>query len=240
MRGSKLIRVSLAALSIMLSFASAVYAETSVTYVGGAENFVYDTANNLTPTDLFEEFKGIMPGDHLEQTINIRNDDENGDDVEVFMRAVGAEEGSEDFLSKLTLSVMEKSSTLYTGPADQTGSLTEWVSLGKLSCGGKATLSVSLDVPLSLDNTYKNTVGILDWQFRVVKSDEPDEPYDPDDPDDTDSDNPGGSGTYHTKTGDPRTGDDNSIVYWACLCGISMGCIILLLLTKRNNDQKDN
>ena len=45
--------------------------------------------------------KGVMPGDKLTQTVNVKNDASKDVEVKIYMRALGAHEGSEEFLSQL-------------------------------------------------------------------------------------------------------------------------------------------
>lgn len=91
------------------------------------------------------------------------------------MRALGAEEGSEDFLSQLKLTVkpVAGDTNLFEAPADQTDGLTEWKSLGTFEPGASITLEVTLEVPIELGNEYMNSIGYLDWQFGVEEFESP-------------------------------------------------------------------
>ncbi|MBR6005308.1 MAG: hypothetical protein IK063_03665 [Clostridia bacterium] len=148
---------------------SCTCATSNVTYNGNARDFIFSPGSSYSPTDLFTNFKDVMPGAKITQTITVRNNPANNTDVRIYMRSLGAHNASYvDFLSKLKLTVTEVgASKLFEAPADQTDGLTEWHLLGTLLSGGEATLDVTLEVPTDLDNNYQKKIGIVDWEFMV-------------------------------------------------------------------------
>ena len=159
-------RVALALIMLMTVAVSASAADGNVTYSGDAGKFIFAPGSEHSLTDLFPEFKDVMPGDTLTQKIVVKNNAKKS--VKISMRALGAHEDSKDFLSKLNLYVEKVIDTpLFEAPADQTAQLTEWRQIGVLAAGGEAELMVGLQVPTSLDNNYKKLVGYLDWEFMV-------------------------------------------------------------------------
>ena len=52
-------------------------ADGKVTYSGNAGNFVFEPGSEHSLTDLFPNFKGVMPGDTLTQKITVKNDADN-------------------------------------------------------------------------------------------------------------------------------------------------------------------
>ena len=126
-------------LLMLLSCLCAAYADTgSVTYDGDAQSFVFLPGSDYSPSDLFPDFKGVMPGDRLTQTLRLRND--SGHRVRLYLRSLGSESGSEEFLSQMTLTVQAPTSTLFDAPAHETAQLTDWTELGTIAPGGDLSL----------------------------------------------------------------------------------------------------
>lgn len=166
-------------------------ATSHVTYKGKAEQFIFQPGSKYSPTDLFTNFKGVMPGDELTQQIEVRNDASKEVKVKIYMRALGpaelqdkdgnvrvSKEESADFLKEMDLTVdLVGSSRLFDAPADQTAGLTEWTCLGTFYSGASVTLDVGLNVPITMGNDYQESIGALDWQFMVeeypIKKDDP-------------------------------------------------------------------
>lgn len=210
-------------LTVLLAAAVPAFAESgNVIYDGITQNFIFQPGSEYSLTDLFPEFKDVMPGDTLVQPITVRNDSDNQVKVEIYMRSLGAEEGSEDFLSQLGLRVEVADGNtmgyMFDAYADETAQLTDWVCLGMLYSGGEVNLNVYLDVPVTLDNTYQDHVGYLTWEFMVIEY--PVEPTDPE---------------------PPRTGDDSNLVVPVVMMGVCVLALILLVVwRKKKQGGKDD
>ena len=194
----------------------AAAANGQVTYQKGAEKFIFLPGSEYSPTDLFPNFKDVMPGDSIQQKILVKNDAANNCKVKVYMRALGAHEDSAAFLSQLDLTVAKGTDTvMFDAPADQTAQLTDWVCLGTLYSGGECELIVTLDVPVTLDNRFMDLVGYLDWEFAVEEL-----PVEPEDP------------------RPPQTGDESQILLWAIVLAVSLTMIIVLLFSRKKKEKE--
>ncbi len=164
-------------LVMIMGMSVTAFAAGTVTYNGNAEKFIFEPGSGYSPTDLFTDFKGVMPGDSITQKVQIKNDVSNHVKVKLYMRALGAAEGA-DFLSKLHLKVAQDGNAeRFDAPANQTAQLDDWVYLGTFYSGAQVDLQVTLDVPIELGNDYQETIGYLDWQFKAEEL--PVEPSDP-------------------------------------------------------------
>ena len=128
---------------------TALAADSSVTYSGNSGNFIFAPGSSESPTDLFPDFRGVMPGDTLTEQIVVKNNANNKVDVKIYMRALGATEGSEEFLNQMKLTVTQSGNVkLFEAPADETAQLTNWKALGTFKSGASVTLDVTLEVPI--------------------------------------------------------------------------------------------
>lgn len=214
----KVVALFLILSALLACSVSAFAAGGSVTYDGEARKFIFAPGSDYSPTDLFEDFKGVMPGDSLTQDIAVVNEAHRNVKVKIYMRALGAHDDSKDFLSQLKLRVKKADSNtmgyMFDAAADETAQLTDWVCLGTLYSGGKVDLQVLLDVPTSLDNTYSDQIGYLDWQFKVEEF--PIEDTDPK---------------------PPQTGDNSKITLWIGAMVLSGGILVLLIIGKKRKKQ---
>lgn len=142
--------------------------EASVTFDGGAQQFVFQPGTDEAPTDLFPGLKNAMPGDSLTQRIVVRNDDKSPTAVNLYLRSHGAQDGSRTLLSQLMLAVeREGMPELSEGPAHEPGALAEWVHVGTFEPGEEASLLLTLSLPTSLSDEHQGEHGTITWEFRA-------------------------------------------------------------------------
>ncbi|MDD6236211.1 MAG: hypothetical protein PUB00_02400 [Clostridiales bacterium] len=205
------------ALMMVLAMAVTAFAEGAVTYDGDAQKFIFEPGSKYSPTDLFTDFKDVMPGDSITQKVQIKNSVSNNVKIKLYMRSLGAQEDSKDFLSQLRLNVAQNgTSNLFDAPADQTAQLTDWVYLGTFYSGAEIDLNITLDVPAQLGNEYQKSIGYLDWQFKVEEL-----PVEPDDPK------------------PPQTGDNGLTALWLSLVAVGAACICIVFASKKKRAAKD-
>lgn len=181
--------------------------EGSITFKAGADGtniVVFEPGSVFTDTDLFDNFKGVMPGDRREERITIHNKFDDCDYVKVWMKAVphtdvqgenpispavlalltADERRGEtpeldymlDFLAQLSLEVKSGGETVYKASPDELDGLAESVYLGKITADETITLNAVLVVPAELGNGYANRIGEVDWVFTVESFDIPTPP----------------------------------------------------------------
>ena len=205
---------------LLLSSTVTVFAaDGKVTYSGNAGNFVFEPGSDHSLTDLFPNFKGVMPGDTLTQKITVKNDADNKVKVKIYIRSLGAHEDSKEFLSQLGLKVSKSEDNemayMFDAAANETAQLTDWVYLGTLYSGGEVNLDVTLNVPVELPNEYQNKIGYLDWEFMIEEF-----PVEPDDPK------------------PPQTGDNSHMGLWFALM-LCSGAMLIILLVWRKKDKEN-
>lgn len=185
--GIRRISTLLMALALVLSLSVPAFA-SSVTFEGKSQGFALDGHNQLTATDLFGNFKNLMPGDSVSETITIQNVARDCDYIKLYIRAVPHGSGNglsgevaeiedsvasmQDFLSQLYMEVYQGSSRIYSGSPDQLDGFRDNVYLGQYKKNQGTTLTVTLNVPADLDNEYAFRAGEVDWVFTVECYDE--------------------------------------------------------------------
>ena len=204
---NKLIRFAsafLMAAALSMGCAAVAFADSSVTFKDHEEAFVFMEGTEWHETDLFANFKGVMPGDELHQTVTVTNEDPDGRTVKIYLRAEAHdEEGNPlatavaqdedvasmaDFLAQMDMTVTCDGQVVFSGSPDIEDGLSEYVLLGEFANGQSRTLEVVLNVPADLGNDYAYREGEVDWVFYV---EEPDIPLPPDDGGEDNPDLPG-------------------------------------------------
>ncbi len=177
-------RLSSLMLALMLICSLGITAFASgIEFKGFTDGFDFEPGSEYTETDLFDNFKGVMPGDVLTEEITFKNSAKDCDFVQLYIRAVAHDEQNNplsekvaekesvatmtDFLSQLSMKVWNGKTLIYEASPDELDGLSENVFLGTFRTGETTTLTVELTVPLELGNEYANRVGEVDWVFHV-------------------------------------------------------------------------
>ena len=170
-------------LMVMSLASTALAASPSITFNGFTSGFDFQPGSEYTETDLFGNFKNVMPGDTVTETITFTNSATDCDFVNLYMRAEAHDETDNplspkvaekesvatmtEFLSKLSMKVWNDTELIYEASPDELDGLETNRLLGTFRTGETATLKVELTVPIDLGNEYANRVGEVDWIFHV-------------------------------------------------------------------------
>ena len=201
-------------LAMLVAMGVSSFAAGTVTYDGNAQKFIFAPGSEYSPTDLFPDFHNVMPGDSLTQKVSIINDVSNDVKIRLYIRSKGAVEGSEAFLSQMSMTVKQDGdSILFAAPANQTAQMTDWVYLGTFYSGAEIDLNVTLNVPITMGNDFQDAIGSLQWEFKVEEL-----PVDPDDPK------------------PPQTGDDLLPMLLAVTSIGALAIVVILVALKRNKE----
>lgn len=166
---------------------------TNVRFVSPTAKFSFDPAT----TDLFANFKDLVPGETRQQTISVGNSYNQA--VEIFLRAeyvdqtLATTQNMDRVLEMLQkyaqIEVRDSSGKLiYKGavwgnyPAEPTGAGTDSmkynISLGTFASNVNRNLTVTLTLDPSMDNLYQDLWGRIKWVF-VAMGDDPVTPSTP-------------------------------------------------------------
>lgn len=175
--------------ALCLGAAGTALADSGVIFVDHETEFVFVGSNQYTSTDLFENFKGVLPGDKLRQKIVVENDDPDGKTGKIYLQVVPHDESNPlspdvaaagetissmtEFLAQLHMVVKVEDSVIFEGSPAEAGNLSSGMLLGELSRGQQLVITVELYVPADLGNEYTNRVGEVDWRFTLEESDSP-------------------------------------------------------------------
>lgn len=185
--------LTLAAVVLAGSAASAFAAESSVTYLGRTKGFQFQPGSSYTDTDMFDNFKGVMPGDTRTETITITNKATDCDYIKLYLRAEAHDEKDNplspgvadtgetaatmtEFLAQLSMKVYNGTQLIYSASPDELGGLNQNVLLGTFRKEESAKLTVELEVPRSLDSRFAGRTGEVDWVFTAEAYDDPTPP----------------------------------------------------------------
>jgi len=209
---SKIMKMAALVLVLLLAAGSAMAAVSDVNFTvqGNEKVFVFTPEN----TDLFRNFKNLLPGDTVDQTITVQNTTPHI--VRLWLAADPAvAKDDQDFLSQMQLTVKAEDSTIFDATADQQDGLAPTedspygVLLGTFKNRGTVQLTATIKVPDSLGNAYMGKEGIVPWTFTAEEVIIPDT---------------------------PDTGDDYVMWAWVAVAAVLMAGIVLLVIRQRKQE----
>ena len=195
----------------------------TVDITGKTDTFVFGPGSGMSDTDLFPNFKNVMPGDTVQQRIAITHDGYGLNSLNVYMRAVphnssnlpgnkvleheGTVAEMNEFLSQLNLKIWKGTDTsktpIYDGSPNGTGGMGGFIHLGEFRKGRTGHITAQLTVPIEMGNEFADRAGEVDWEFRVDEIESP-------------------------KGDSPKTGDESNIGVFATVSVVTLVVLIAI------------
>ena len=163
------------------TFAQTAQSAADIVYQGKKKLVITPKDGHHTDSDLFGEFKGVMPGDTLTETITFKNESATARTKYVKLYIVAVPHGQDNlpvdehitdvdamnaFLSNFTMTVAQGTKQIFSGKPNAVGSFGgTGCLLGTFRKGESTTLTVTLSLDIQADNTVANGEGEVDWKF---------------------------------------------------------------------------
>lgn len=145
---------------------TAFAADSVVTFKSLEEGWEFSPGSEYSATDLFDEFKSVMPGDRLTDRIEVKNIAPDCNYINVYFRVEPSPDSNmQSFLAQLKMRIYNGTDLIYESSPDRADTLANNVFLGSLMKDESLNLTVELDVPTEMDNAYANAIGEIDWIF---------------------------------------------------------------------------
>lgn len=146
--------------------------DTSVTFLGKEKGFDITS----TETDLFANFKNLMPGTSRTQIIKVTNSSNKEVEISLKAEAVDQDKMSSSQLALVeqllneyaTITIQNGEETLYSGAISGNPELQNAAaSLGTFAAGTEKDMTVSLSISPKMDNRYLDLLGKVRWVFTA-------------------------------------------------------------------------
>ena len=206
--------------------------DTSVTFLGKEKGFDITS----TQTDLFANFKNLMPGTSRTQEIKISNASDK--EVEISLKAENAEQKKmtakqlalvEKLLNEYAdITITNNGETIYSGPVSgKPTMLNGSISLGKYSADSSKDMIVSLSVSPEMDNEYLDLLGKVRWVFTANGEETSSDPGSP------------SKSSSSTSVGAPKTGDISMTPAAVSFAAATVLLCSGLILTRKKEDDEN-
>lgn len=222
------------ALLACLSFVPVHAAETpTVIYQGEEHRFVIESAVSYADNelvDLFPEFKDVMPGDTLTQSVNVKVENMQGKSVKILLSALKENEDYQTLLGDdyVTLRVIQ-------GNRDYTGTLGDGVELGTFTDGADELITVELSIGAeATGEEIENLRAEINWLFEAQELSE--------ETGIEDNKEAGNSWIGSSWIGSKimaavQTGDNTNLILWIGIIAGSGLLVLVLFLRKKKKKQ---
>lgn len=208
--------------------------DTAVTFLGKEKGFDITS----TETDLFANFKNLMPGTSRSQIIKVTNVSDKT--VEIFLKAEAVEQEKmsstqltlvDNLLNEYATIIIQNGDgeTLYSGPVSGKPDMQNTAfSLGKFEAGKEKDLTVSLSVSPKMDNQYLDLLGKVRWVFTANGADDENGSSNPSNP----------KPSVSTSVATPKTGDISMVPAQVSFVAatILLGSGVLLIRKKEEKE----
>lgn len=166
-------------LGIEYNAPAVTHTDTAISFVSPEKAFRFDAKDG----DLFADFKNLVPGESVSQTITVRN--EYAQNAEIYLRAditdqPQATDETRELIEKLlkeyaVISIRDEQGTvLYQGPVggnldcDGAGiTMKAPIKLADFAPGQSKKYTVSLSLDPGTDNQYRELLGLVKWVFSA-------------------------------------------------------------------------
>ena len=229
-----------------------------ITFEGDKTNgkFDFGPGSEFSMNDLFTELKGLMPGDVKSQTIRVSNNasdkielvlyvrsnwiqttDNNSDMLKDKISITFTADGNAEKFDTSPISKEQQDGWVLVGelnsinPTTSVQDMSDWTYLGVLHMGGQVNIKATVNVPLTLDNTYQNKEGEI--EILVQAEANPDSYYPEEESDETNQE------TEPPISGDTgvQTGDTSSVLLWMTVAAVSAEVMIFLWRRRRKSKE---
>lgn len=207
---------------------------------------------NRDNADLFDNFKGVMPGDKLTQDIYVENkaDGISGStSFEIYLYAENGEISNlvngktpDDLFSKIKFKVNMDGKELELKKTDDN---VNGVNLGNFDLNESKKLQVTMEVPIELGNEYQNAEGKINWYFYAQQG-ESEDIVDPDVPlDNSPEDKPVKPSDEKTPPLEeikdeaiplesiPKTNDNSSLIFFGVIALVAVAGVVSLNVVRK-------